>query len=196
MTDQFDPTSLQQSWPTPEKPRPIVIFGAGSIVGDAHLPAYRKAGLPVAGIFDPDVKKAASLAAEWGIRAFATETEALAIPDAIFDLATPPAAHAAILSKLPVGSGALIQKPMGADLAAATEILNICRDRQLQAAVNFQLRFAPMMLALRDAIEKAISARSSTSMRGLHLPRPGVSGRSSKGCRGSRSPCTRSIIST
>ncbi|OOG64617.1 oxidoreductase [Sinorhizobium sp. A49] len=154
MTDRFDPASLQQSWPVPEKPRPIVIFGAGSIVGDAHLPAYRKAGFPVAGIFDPDADKAAALAAEWGVGAFATEAEALATPDAIFDLATPPAAHAAILSKLPAGSGALIQKPMGGDLTAATEILNICRDRQLEAAVNFQLRFAPMMLALRDAIAK------------------------------------------
>jgi hypothetical protein len=45
----FDPTTLQQSWPLPSNPRPIVTFGAGSIVGDAHFPAYRKAGFPVAG---------------------------------------------------------------------------------------------------------------------------------------------------
>ena len=66
----------------------------------------------------------------------------------------PPATHAAILSKLPIGAAALIQKPMGADLAAATEILTICRTRQLKAAVNFQLRFAPMMLALKDAVDR------------------------------------------
>jgi predicted dehydrogenase len=47
---------------------------------------------------------------------------------------------------------ALIQKPMGRDLAEATAILEICRARRLTAAVNFQLRFAPMMLALKDAI--------------------------------------------
>ncbi len=152
VTDHFDPTALQQSWPRPENPRQIVIFGAGSIVGDAHLPAYRQVGFPVAGIFDPDTQKAAALASAWGIPAFASQAEALSVPDAIFDLATPPAAHAAILSTLPIGAGALIQKPMGGDLAAATAILDICRDRQLKAAVNFQLRFAPMMLALRDAI--------------------------------------------
>ncbi|TIX62255.1 MAG: gfo/Idh/MocA family oxidoreductase, partial [Mesorhizobium sp.] len=34
MTDgDFEPTSLSQSWAKPSKPRPIVIFGAGSIVG-------------------------------------------------------------------------------------------------------------------------------------------------------------------
>ncbi|HEV7305397.1 Gfo/Idh/MocA family oxidoreductase [Ensifer sp.] len=154
MTETLDPAALRQWWPKPSMPRPIVIFGAGSIVGDAHLPAYRKAGFPVAGIYDPDHAKASQLAESWGIHAYRTEDEALAVKDAIFDLATPPSAHAAILGRLPVGSAALIQKPMGSDLAAATEILEICRARKLKAAVNFQLRFAPMMLALKDAIAR------------------------------------------
>ncbi|WDZ80740.1 Gfo/Idh/MocA family oxidoreductase (plasmid) [Ensifer adhaerens] len=154
MADDFDPGTLRQWWPKPSNPRPIVIFGAGSIVGDAHLPAYRKAGFPVAGIYDPDHAKAFQLAESWGIRAYRTEDEALAVPGAIFDLATPPAAHATILGRLPVGAAALIQKPMGSDLTAATEILEICRARKLKAAVNFQLRFAPMMLALKDAIAR------------------------------------------
>ncbi|ABR63754.1 Gfo/Idh/MocA family protein [Sinorhizobium medicae] len=154
MTEAFIPSSLRQWWPKPANPRPIVIFGAGSIVGDAHLPAYRKAGFPVAGIFDPDGEKAAALAQQWDIRAFATEEEAVAAENAVFDLATPPAAHVPILSKLPEGSFALIQKPMGGNLAAATDILEICRARQIKAAVNFQLRFAPMMIALKDAIAR------------------------------------------
>lgn len=152
----FDPKSLRQWWPKPSVPRPIVIFGAGSIVGDAHLPAYRQAGFPVAGIFDPNVEKTAALAGQWGVRAFASRDEALAVEDAIFDLATPPAAHAELLGVLPRGSFALIQKPMGSDLAQATEILRVCRARNLGAAVNFQLRFAPMMLALKDAVEKGL----------------------------------------
>ncbi|MBN8949631.1 MULTISPECIES: Gfo/Idh/MocA family oxidoreductase [unclassified Rhizobium] len=150
----FDPKSLRQWWPKPSKPRPIVIFGAGSIVGDAHLPAYRQGGFPVAGLYDPNAEKAAALAAQWGIRTFASEAEALAIEGAIFDLATPPAAHALILSKLPRGSFALIQKPMGSDLNGASDILRVCRERDIKAAVNFQLRFAPMMLALYDAVNK------------------------------------------
>lgn len=147
---------LQQHWPRASRPRPIVIFGAGSIVRDAHLPAYARVGYPVAGLHDPDREKAEALAARHGLRVFATAEEAAAEPGALFDLATPPDAHAGILRLLPEGAGVLIQKPMGSDLAAATEILRICRARRLRAAVNFQLRFAPMMLALRDAIGRGL----------------------------------------
>ncbi|MBL0372433.1 Gfo/Idh/MocA family oxidoreductase [Rhizobium sp. KVB221] len=152
----FDPSNLTQSWPMPASPRPIVTFGAGSIVGDAHFPAYRKAGFPIAGLYDPDHAKAGKLAAEWGVKAFGSAEEAAAVEGAIFDLATPPAAHSAVLKGLPDGAAALIQKPMGADLSGATEILKICREKNLKAAVNFQLRFAPMMLALKDAIAKGL----------------------------------------
>jgi predicted dehydrogenase len=154
MTSGFDPASLVQSWPMPSKPRPIVTFGAGSIVGDAHFPAYRKAGFPIAGLYDPDQAKAQKLAAEWNVRAFSSLEEAAAVEGAIFDLATPPSRHAEVLEALPDGAVALIQKPMGNDLAEATEILRICRQKNLAAAVNFQLRFAPMMLALKDAVAK------------------------------------------
>ena len=44
---------LVQHWPRPVCPRPIVRIGAGDIVRDAHRPAYRQRGLPVAGGFDP-----------------------------------------------------------------------------------------------------------------------------------------------
>lgn len=143
-----DLSTLRQHWPEPTIRRPVVIFGAGSIVRDAHLPAYAKGGYEIAGIYDPDRKKAAEL----GQPVFASMDEAVSVEGAVFDLATPPAAHAGILSALPEGAPVLIQKPMGMDLAGASEILKVCRDRKLLAAVNFQLRFAPMMVALRDAI--------------------------------------------
>ncbi|MCL6705868.1 Gfo/Idh/MocA family oxidoreductase [Pseudomonas sp. R2.Fl] len=152
----FDPRSLTQSWPLSSKPRPIVTFGAGSIVGDAHYPAYRKGGFPIAGLYDPDHDKAKALADRWGVTAYRTVEDAVAVENAVFDLATPPAAHAKVLSALPDGAAVLIQKPMGSDLPAATEILKICRTKNLKAAVNFQLRFAPMMLALKDAIAKGL----------------------------------------
>lgn len=152
----FDPATLSQSWPLPASPRPIVTFGAGSIVGDAHYPAYRKGGFPIAGLYDPDLEKAGTLAGKWQVAAYASVEEAVAVPGAIFDLATPPSAHAGVLQKLPDGAAVLIQKPMGNDLAEATEILKICRAKNLKAAVNFQLRFAPMMLALKDAIAKGL----------------------------------------
>jgi predicted dehydrogenase len=147
---------LQQHWPKATAPRPIVIFGAGSIVTDAHLPAYAKAGYQVAGLYDPDIDKARAVASAHGTSTYTTPEQAAGIDDVVFDLATPPDAHAGILRILPKGSPVLIQKPMGSDLGGATEILSICRERNLRAAVNFQLRFAPMMLALQDAVGRGL----------------------------------------
>jgi predicted dehydrogenase len=145
---------LRQSWPRPSAPKPIVIIGAGGIVADAHLPAYKLANLPVAGVFDLDSDRAKQVAATWDTRAFATLDEAIATPDAVYDLALPPGAHLDVLPKLPDGAAVLLQKPMGRDLAEATAILELCRRKSLKAAVNFQLRFSPMMLAVADALER------------------------------------------
>lgn len=146
-------TDLRQSLPLPKTSLPVVIFGAGSIVTDAHLPAYARLGFSVAGLYDHDQAKAQAVAAKAGTRAFATMAEATALGlGAVYDLATPPAAHAALLEALPDGAVCIIQKPMGSDLAEADRIIRICRAKGLKAAVNFQLRFAPAMLALKDAI--------------------------------------------
>jgi predicted dehydrogenase len=148
---------LQQQYPLPSAPRPIVIIGAGGIVTDAHLPAYRKAGLPVAGVFDVDSAKAGAVARQWNIpRVFGSLAEATAVSGCVFDVAAPPVAHADIVAALPRGAAVLLQKPMGLDLAAATRIRAACRERRLVAAVNFQLRFAPMMLGVADALARGL----------------------------------------
>lgn len=147
-------SGLRQHWPMPTSPRPIVIVGAGGIVADAHLPAYATAGFTVAGLFDLDRARAERLAAEWDIaRVFGSLDEAAA-QDAVFDVAAPPVAHRAILEALPTGATVLLQKPMGLDLADATAIRDTARVRRQIAAVNFQLRFAPMMLAIADALRQ------------------------------------------
>lgn len=145
---------LQQHWPMPSAPRPIVIIGTGGIVRDAHLPAYRKAGFEVAGLFDLDRTRAEALAADWSIPRVFTSIEEAAAQDAVFDIAAPPVAHAAILAALPEGATVLLQKPMGLDLAQATAIRDAARSRKLTAAVNFQLRYSAMMLAIADAIRQ------------------------------------------
>lgn len=147
-------SALRQSWAMPSAPRPIIIIGAGGIVKDAHLPAYRKAGFTVAGLFDTDARRAEDLAHDWDVpRVFASLDEAAAT-DAVFDVAAPPVAHRAILASLPEGAGVLLQKPMGLDLQEATAIRAVCRERKLTAAVNFQLRYSPMMLAVADAVKR------------------------------------------
>src|SRR5271165_4894074 len=116
----FDPASLRQSWPPPTRPQPIVTIGAGSIVMDAHYPAYRKGGFPIAGVFDLDAKRAKLVGETFGAHVFSSLDEALATEGAVFDLATPPSAHLSVLKRVPEGAGVMIQKPMGSDLDEAT----------------------------------------------------------------------------
>jgi predicted dehydrogenase len=138
-------------------PRPIVVIGAGSIVRDAHLPVYQRLGFPVVGIFDVNPKAARERVAAFSIpRVFETIDEAASIRDAVFDVAIPPQNIAGVLERLPSGASVLIQKPMGRDLADARRIVAICRERRLSAAVNFQLRFAPNMLAVKDALDRGV----------------------------------------
>jgi predicted dehydrogenase len=146
-------TDLRQAWPTPSRPRPIVIIGAGAIVRTAHLPAYTRLALPIAGLFDLREETARGTADMFGIRTvFATIEQACAGCGAIFDVAVPGDQILGVLCRLPIGAAVLIQKPMGEDLAGARRILDACRARQLVAAVNFQLRFSPNVLALHDLV--------------------------------------------
>jgi predicted dehydrogenase len=147
-------TGLNQAWPTPSRPRPIVIIGAGAIVRTAHLPAYTRLQYPVAGLFDLHADIARATGRVFGIdTVFASLDEALAAPGAVFDVAIPGDQILSVLCRLPVGSAVLIQKPMGEDLDAARRILDVCRARQLRAAVNFQLRFSPNMIALHELVD-------------------------------------------
>ena len=147
---------LEVRAPRPKVARPIVLIGAGGIAHDAHLPAYAKAEFPVVAVVDLDQEKAGALATKFGIGKVAStiaEAVAYAPKDCVFDCAAPAPALRAVLRLLPDGAAVLLQKPMGETLAEAEEILGICRRKGLTAAVNFQLRWAPNMLAARALYE-------------------------------------------
>jgi predicted dehydrogenase len=143
----------------PGEPRQIVSIGAGGIVRDAHMPAYRKAGWRVASVYDRDAAKARALARDFGIpRVCATLDEAVATApgDAVFDLGVPGSVTHSVLPALPERAAVLMQKPLGEDLAQATAIREICRRKRLTAAVNLQLRYAPNMIAARDIVSRGL----------------------------------------
>jgi len=147
--------TLTQTWPRPSRPRPIVVIGAGGIVRSAHLPTYRALGFPIAGLFDVRVETAAALATEFSVpTVFPTLGAACAGENAVYDIAVPGDQVLPVLASLPRGAAVLIQKPMGPDLATARAIRACCRERSLVAAVNFQLRFSPNVLALRDLLAR------------------------------------------
>lgn len=145
--------------PLPSKPQPIYIIGAGGIVNDAHLPAYKISGFPVAGIFDLDKEKAEATAKKFSIpHVFNSIDEMLAHAgqDVVFDVALPGSEVYGVLQKLPVRSAVLIQKPMGNNIEEARAILQLTREKKLIAAINFQLRYAPFINAARSIIQKGL----------------------------------------
>ena len=150
-------SEVRQTAILPTNPPPIVSIGLGGIVHDAHYPSYKMAGFDVVGGFDINAERAAMMRDKFDIpRLYDSLSEAIAsAPEkAVFDIAVPGSAIADILREIPSGCAVLIQKPMGEDLAEAREILRICREQKLVAAINFQLRFAPFIIAARDMIER------------------------------------------
>lgn len=149
--------SIQASPPRPEKPRPIVAIGTGSIVKVGHWPAYRMAGFPIFGAYDPRQDVAQALAQEFEVKnVFKTLQEAIrnAPEDAVFDVAVPASAILEVLDEIPSGRAVLLQKPMGENLSQALQIREKALAKNLKTAVNFQLRYAPYCLAARSLIEQ------------------------------------------
>ncbi|MFZ9914321.1 MAG: Gfo/Idh/MocA family protein [Phycisphaerales bacterium] len=135
--------------------RPVYLIGAGAIVREAHEPSYRRLGLAIAGVFDLEAERARKLAQATGGRSFesmATLAEACSADGGVLDLAVPPQAIAGVLPHIPSGTAVLLQKPFGRDLGEATRLLQLARSRSLVGAVNFQLRHAPVVRALRGLV--------------------------------------------
>ncbi len=150
---------IDQAIPRPARPRPIVSVGAGGIVHDAHYPAYALAGYPVAGLFDPDQARATFMAEHFQVPVvYASLADAVrqAPEDAVFDVAVPARHIPDVIQELPDGAPVLIQKPLGDDFAQARVIRQICETKDLVAAVNFQLRWAPFVLAAQSLITQGV----------------------------------------
>ncbi len=146
----------------PELPlteQPIIIIGAGGIVADAHLPAYKLANFKVHGIVNRTKEKAEKLAEAFGVaNVYISVAEAVKFAPAnvVYDLTIMPEQYLETLVQLPEGSAVLIQKPMGDYFEQAQEILELCRAKKFKAAINFQLRFAPFVSAARYLIGKGL----------------------------------------
>ncbi|MGM8362045.1 Gfo/Idh/MocA family protein [Flavobacterium sp. ARAG 55.4] len=146
----------------PELPlenRPIYIIGAGGIVRDAHLPAYKSVGFTVAGITNRTRQRAEEIAVEFAIpKVYDTVSEMVkeAPDNAIYDLTLMPNQFVPTLEQLPHGAAVLIQKPMGDDFKQTLEILEVCRRKKLKAAINCQMRFAPYIMAAKDIINQGL----------------------------------------
>ncbi|WP_282935308.1 Gfo/Idh/MocA family oxidoreductase [Paenibacillus sp. RC67] len=137
--------------------RGIGIIGAGEIVVQAHLPAYRMAGFRVVGIYDTDRSKA-----EMAVRnhsdmiVFTTLEELFHHPEVqIVDIAVPAQFQPEIAKKAArLGKHILCQKPLAESYAEARTLVDVCSSLSIKAAVNQQMRWSPGIQASRSIVKR------------------------------------------
>jgi predicted dehydrogenase len=133
----------------------IGIVGAGGIVDAAHLPAYKKAGFQVVGIFDPDVDRAEKLAGKFSVRKVYSGLKQMLDDRSVevVDIAVPPAFQEDIaLQALAAGKHLLCQKPLHHIFSAATRIVQAAESAGCKLAVNENMRWDPAMRASRQLV--------------------------------------------
>src|SRR3982751_1253023 len=138
----------------------IGCVGAGFIMADCHLVAYRAAGFNPVAIASQDPAKAKAVAARHSIpKAYDRYEQLLKDPRVeVLDVAVPPdvqfdVIRAAVAHKDHV-RGILAQKPLGMDYAQAKETVRLCEDAGITLAVNQNMRFDHSVRGCRSLLDR------------------------------------------
>ncbi len=138
----------------------IGVIGAGFIVRDVQLVAYRKASFNVAAIASRSYEVAQEVASVRGIpTVYETHEELLADSSiSILDIAIPPDQQLAVVKAAVKHSdhikGILCQKPLATNYAEALQIVRLCEEAGITLAVNQNMRFDQSIRALKTVLER------------------------------------------
>ena len=153
----------------------IGILGAGFIVNECHLVAYRKAGFNPVAIASRKRASAEKVAQRHGIpKVYDTPQELLDDPSIeVLDLAVPPPHQLALIkaaSQRKTVKGILAQKPLGMNYAEAVEAVGACEAAGVELAVNQNMRYdqsvrAAMTLLKNGTLGEPVFA--TIEMRGI-----------------------------
>ncbi len=137
----------------------IGCIGAGMIMAECHLAAYRQAGFPVVAIASRTKSKAEAVARRWDIPVVHDTPEALIGDETvdIVDLAFPPDQQPALIRKAlatPHIKAILAQKPLALSLEEAIAL----RDEAARAgkilSVNQNMRYDQSMRVLKQVLDR------------------------------------------
>jgi predicted dehydrogenase len=136
----------------------IGVVGAGFIVRDIQLVAYRNAGYHVAGIASRSAEVAQDVADRRGIpQAYESISSLLQDPQIeVLDIAVPPDQQLKIVREAVTQSdhikGILCQKPLAVTLRDAREIVRLCEEAGVKLAVNQNMRHDQSIRALKTLL--------------------------------------------
>lgn len=133
--------------------------GAGFIMRDCHLVAYRQAGFNPVAIASRNPATAKAVADQHQIAAVHTTIdELLSDPQVeILDIAVPPDAQPEVIRKAVRHQqirGILAQKPLAMSVAEARECVELCERAGIKLAVNQNMRFDQSIRALKDLLNR------------------------------------------
>jgi predicted dehydrogenase len=137
----------------------IGAIGAGFIMADVQLAAYKEAGFPVAAIASRTASKAAEVAKRWNIAKVHQTPEAL-IRDPqveIVDIAFPPDQQPALIRlalQQPHVKAILAQKPLALDLRTARALADEAKRAGKPLSVNQNMRFDQSIRVLKQLLER------------------------------------------
>jgi predicted dehydrogenase len=134
--------------------------GAGFIMRDCHLVAYRQAGFNPVAIASRDPAHARAAAEQHRIpRCHATIAELLADESVeVLDVAVPPDLQPAVIRESTRHAGhikaILAQKPLAMSYREANECVELCNAAGVVLAVNHNMRYDQSVRALKDVLRK------------------------------------------
>jgi predicted dehydrogenase len=138
----------------------IGVVGAGFIVRDCQLPAYKSAGFRVVGLTSRTRSEAESTARARGVPAVYESVEAL-LDDpavAVLDIAVPPLAQPGLIRRALAHPrrprGILAQKPLAMSLEEARELVLDCRRAGVALQVNQNMRYDQSVRALKVLLDR------------------------------------------
>jgi predicted dehydrogenase len=137
----------------------IGCIGAGMIMAECHLAAYRQAGFPVVAIASRTKANACKVAERWDIPTVHDTPERL-IEDSqveIIDLAFPPDQQPALIRhalKQPHVKAILAQKPLALSLGEAIKLRDEAKAAGKILSVNQNMRYDQSMRVLKQIIEQ------------------------------------------
>lgn len=144
----------------------IGCIGAGFIMADCHLVAYRAAGLEPVAITSQRPQAAAAVAARHGIGRVWPDWRALAADGRVevVDVAVPPDVQPGVVDGI-CGMvergesrvrGILAQKPLACDYAGARELVRRCREAGVRLVVNQNMRYDHAVRACGDLLARRL----------------------------------------
>jgi predicted dehydrogenase len=140
----------------------IGCIGAGFIMRDCHLVAYRQAGFNPVAITSRNLDHASAVAKQHEIPKVHRTIEELLADQSIeiLDVAVPPDLQADVLRKAAEHGGhlrgILAQKPLAMSIADARDVVGRCEKAGIALAVNQNMRYDQSVRAMKDALNRGL----------------------------------------